>query len=374
MTIFISWYTIPDFYMHSRFVRNFLPLAALALFGAGCILSTGPATGPDGGVWKTADGGTTWSNLKALVVGTQVTAAVDTTQILQVAFDPQDNNTVYLATVANGLLYSLNAGASWQYPSGDIMNNGRIGAIAVDPKDKCTVYAAKANVIYETTDCGRDWKQIFFDPRVDVAFTQLVVDWYNPTSLWSGTSAGDVFHSQDSGATWQISQREDGSAIVTIALDPRDSRTVYAATYGAGLIKTTDGGNTWTQIYKQFPDLMASDAKRAIQLVIDPVTANTIYEVSKYGILKSTDGGDTWTALKLTSPPESVAIKAMAIDPKDDQNIVYTGVGVLQFTSDGGNTWKPEKLPTTQSGNTIMYDPVNSKVLYLGTIAAPKQN
>lgn len=343
------------------------------MLGAGCFGPATPAKGPDGGVWKSADGGLTWTNKKALVAGAKVTGGVAGAKILQIAFDPQDNHTIYLATAENGLLYSLDAGESWQQPQGDLLTSGRVGAIAVDPKNKCVVYAAKTNSIFKTEDCGRDWDRIFFDPRADVAFTQLIVDWYNPTILYSGTSAGDVFRSQDSGMTWQISKRVDGSAIVTIQVDPRDSRLVYAATYGSGLIKTTDGGNSWTEIRKQFDEDLR-DSKRAIQMVIDPVATGTVYVVSKYGIVRTTDGGNTWKGLKLTTPPGTVRINAMAVDPKNNKHIAYTGVGTLEFTTDGGDTWRPQKLPTTQAGSSISFDPVESTVLYLGTTAPPKQN
>lgn len=348
------------------------PLAVLSLFGAGCFGSTAPVQSSDGGVWKSTDSGMTWVNKKALVSGAKVTAGVASTKIVQTVFDPQDNHTIYLATADTGLLYSLDAGESWQKPQGDILTTGRIGAIAVDPKNKCIVYAARTNSIFKTVDCGRDWERVFYDPRSDVVFTQLIVDWYNPTILFSGTSAGDVFRSQDSGLTWQISKRSDGSPIVSIAIDPRDSRLVYAATYGAGLLKTTDGGNSWTEIRKQFDDDLR-DSRRAIQMVIDPVATGTVYVVSKYGIVRTTDGGTIWKGLKLTTPPGTVRINAMAIDPKNNKHIAYTGIRTLEFTTDGGETWRSQKLPTTQVGATIMFDPVESKVMYLGTTELPKQ-
>jgi photosystem II stability/assembly factor-like uncharacterized protein len=356
--------------MRQRIVRSLAPLLGLSLLGAGCFGPTKPVVGPDGGILKSTDGGVTWANKKSLVTGAKVVPSVATAKILQVAFDPQDSKTIYLATAESGLLYSLDAGESWQKPSGDILTVGRIGAIAVDPKDKCVVYAAKGNTIYKTTTCGRDWERIFFDPRPEVAFTQLIVDWYNPTVLYSGTSMGDIFRSQDSGANWQISTRTNGTAVVTLAIDPRDSRLLYAATYGSGLYKTVDGGNTWANIRKEFGEEFA-DARRAVQLVIDPVATSTVYVVSKYGIIRSDDGGTTWTGLKLTSPPSTVRINSMAIDPKNNKRIAYTGVGMLQFTMDGGTTWKAQKLPTTQAGSVIVYDPQDSKMLYLGTTAPP---
>ncbi len=353
-------------------VRVALLFAAVSLFGAGCFgsSSTGP-TGPDGGVWKSADGGETWANERAFVSGPKVTADAATFQINQMAFDPQDHKTIYLATAAHGLEYSLDGGSSWQ--QGNIPNVTTVGSVAVDPKNKCTVYATGANRIYKTENCGRDWEQIFYEPRSSVSFTQIIVDWYDPINLYAGTSDGDVFKSTDAGKSWQRVDRIDGVRVMSLAMDPHDSRVVYAGTETEGILKTADGGLTWTQIKKQFgQDLI--DGRRVVQVVVDPADPSTIYDVCRYGILKSTDGGDTWTALNLTSPPNTVKIKALAIDPKNTQHLIYTGVATLQFTTDGGKTWTPKRLPTTQSGSALLIDPIDSNVLYLGTTVPPSKN
>ncbi len=350
-------------------LRFAVPFAALCLFGAGCVGTTAAPTGPDGGIWKTTDGGQHWVNKKVLVVGAKVTGAVAGYSISSLIFDPQDHATMYAATIGNGIIYSQDGGDSWQQPK--LLTVGTINAIAVDPKNKCTVYASLANKLYKTTDCGRDWDQIFFDPRTNKAFTKLVIDWYNPTQLFAGTNDGDIYLSKDSGLSWRVVKRVDGVAITDMLIDAKDSRTVYVGTQGDGIWKTMDDGETWYQIKKQFGDEYR-DARTVIRLVMDPLDSQILFNISKYGIIKSTDGGQTWTALNLTAPPGTVKINALAIDPKNDKNIVYTGVSTLQFTTDGGVSWTPKKLPTSQVGSTLLIDPVDSNTMYLGTTAPPQ--
>ena len=347
------------------------PLLVLSLVGAGCFggSSTGP-NGPDGGVWKTADGGATWVNEKALVSGASVTASVANVSVLSIAFDPQDHAAIYLGTAANGVLYSLDAGDSWQQAKN--LAAGRVTDVQVDPKDKCTVYALSANKIFKTTDCGRDWAEAFFDPRGNVAFTKLAIDWYNPLTLFAGTTDGDVFKSLDGGASWRTSYRVDGNSVTSLVVDPHDSRVIYAGTISQGIAKTMDSGSTWTLIQDQFGP-QYGDGQRVVQVVPDPVTAGTVYDVSAYGILKSTDGGATWTALTLTSPPGTIQINSLAIDPTNNQHLVFTGVSTLQFSVDGGKTWKPRTLPTTQSGGKLLIDPAQPSIIYLGVVPAPKK-
>ncbi|MFH1620918.1 MAG: YCF48-related protein [Patescibacteria group bacterium] len=364
--------------IHFRSSVFLIPVLTLTLFGQGCFgSSTSAPTGPDGGVWKTSDSGTTWVNKKALVSGPKVTATGAAFSIVNMAFDPQDHNTIYLATAAHGMVFSLDGGDSWQQAKSqdekkNVLTSGRVNAVAVDPKNKCIVYAASGNKIYKTETCGRDWNQIFFDPRTDKSFTQLIVDWFNPTILYAGTNDGDIFRSTDAGLSWQMSKRVDGISITSLGMDPRDSRLVYVGTQGDGIWKTVDGGTTWTQIKKQFGEEY-TDARRVIQLVIDPVEANVIYNVSKYGIIKSLDGGETWKALNLTSPPGTVKINSLAVDPKNNKHLIYTGVSTLQFSSDGGVSWTPKKLPTTQAGSILLFDPIDSKVIYLGTVPPPSK-
>ncbi len=343
--------------------------AALMLAGAGCGTTTTGTAGPDGGMWKSSDRGVTWANKRALVVSSKVTATGALFNVTDMVMDPQDNKTIYLATAQYGLVYSLDGGDSWQLAR--ISGVSKINAIAVDPKQKCTVYATSGNKIYKTVDCARDWQQIFFEPRTAVTFTRLVVDWYNPTNLYVGTSDGDILRSQSQGVSWEKVERIDGVPITSMVLDPRDSRIVYVGTKSDGIWKTMDSGTTWTQIKKQFGDSFL-DARYVLQVVMDPVEANVIYDVCKYGILKSTDGGDTWSALNLTSPPGTVKIYSLAIDPKNNHNLVYTGVSTLQFSTDGGVSWQPKKLPTTQAGSVLMFDPLDSNTLYLGTTPPPQ--
>lgn len=353
---------------HASFVRFAAFGLALTMFGAGCGGSTAPAKGPDGGVWKSTDGGQVWANKRNLVVGTKVTTAGAQFNVLDMVMDPQDNKAIYLATAEHGIVYTLDGGDLWQQAK--ISGVAKVTAIAVDPKNKCTVYVASGNKIYKTETCARDWQQIFFEPRTEVVFTRLAVDHFNPTILFAGTSDGDILRSTTTGVSWEKVQRVDGVKIVSIAIDPRDSRLIYVGTAGSGIFKTADGGTTWSQIRKQFGEEY-TEGRRVTQVVLDPVEADVIYNICRYGILKSADGGETWTALNLTSPPGTVKIASLAIDPKNNKSLVYTGVSTLQFSTDGGISWTPKKLPTTQAGSVVMFDPVDSKMLYLGTTPPP---
>jgi hypothetical protein len=344
------------------------PILALALMGQGCG-SSRPAAGPDGGIFRSKDKGVAWTQVRTLNDGAKQ-GSIANVGIATIAIDPQDTKAIYAGTELNGIIYSLNGGESWEPAPG--LTSGRIASIAVDPKDKCTVYATRDNQVFKTSNCSRDWAAVYFDPRA-IKFTSIVIDWFNSNILYAGTSDGDIVKSENAGATWRVAHRIDGYRINQIALDPRDSRIVYAASDRGGLAKSTDAGATWTQIRNQLQEFPG--ANRANSVTPDPSVANRVYTVSRYGILQSDDAGATWKALKLPTPPDTVDMKAFAVNPKDSRELVYATDKAVIWSNDGGATWTPKKLPTSRGAAILIYDPTSTAAaatIFLG--ALPPKN
>lgn len=343
-------------------------ILSLALFGAGCLPGTSSTSATDGGIFRTKDEGGAWQQLRTLNLGTKL-GSIANLGTAALTVDPQDPLAVYAGTLENGLLYSLDGGESWNQARG--LSIGRVQTVAVDPKDKCTVYATRGNQIFKTDNCGRDWNQAYFDPRTALVFQALIVDWYNPRTLYAGTSEGDIFRSDDGGKSWRRLQLVARERVNSLAIDPRDSRVIYAATNGSGILKTTDGGASWTAIADAFKDF--EGAKRVTAVVVDPQLAGTVYAVSKYGILESNDAGATWHALTLPTPAGTVDIRALAVHPKDSRVLVYATNASLVVTRDSGATWTARKLPTTRGVSSIVFDrSPREQTLFLGTAPIKK--
>lgn len=350
-----------------RLSRWSLPVFALALLGQGCFGGGAqPAQGPDGGVFQTTTG-EAWEQQTVLNLGTKL-GSIANVGIASLAADPEDTNAMYAGTVENGILYSLDGGKSWTNP--DSLKSGRVDGLAVHPKNKCVVFALRANQIMKTENCNRDWSQVFFNPRTDKKFTSIVIDWFNPASIYASTDDGDILKSENGGTTWRVVQRVDGIRINNLAMDPKDSRTVYASTFGQGIFKTTDGGENWTQIRDE---LSAFDGSRkTVAVALDPNNANRVYHISKYGILVSDDGGANWRSIALPSPPNSIDLAVFAVHPKDPKRLVYATENSIVFSSDGGLTWTSQKLPTSRAPAALLYTPTDPPTLYLGAAAAKK--
>ena len=170
----------------------------------------------------------------------------------------------------------------------------------------------------------------------------------------------------------------EGDGVFTVAVSPKNSSLVGAATPDAGLLLSRDGGGTWTS---------ADAPKRALSVAFDPVDPDTIYGAfAQDGIWKSTDGGKTWA--KAPGLPTTTSIREVDINPLSPQNVYAIGTvnfwgGYFFSSDDGGKTWKStssiqidhESNPTLHDGDgakgpmstptNIAVNPTNPKELFI---------
>lgn len=343
------------------------PLLALSLMGAGCFGTSNTATAPDGGVFRTRDDAAKWEQPKVLNLDTQIgsIAAIGTTVA---ALDPQDPGSIYVGTTENGLMYTWNSGASWQLAHG--LSNGKISSVVVDTKDKCTVYATRNNQIQKTTTCGREWSAVWSHPRAETLITSIAIDWYNPKTLYIGTSEGDILRSDDGAISWRPMHRTEGSRVNDVKVDPKDSRVVYVAMTGSGMLKSADAGATWIEIRKQFEPFQGARTPKF--LVLDPTVRDRIYQVSKFGLLVSDDGAVNWRAVTLPTASQTTEVTAFTVNPKDPNTLVYTTASAIVMSKDGGTSWSSKKLPTVRGVSWLLYNNEVPPALLLGVAPAKK--
>lgn len=339
-----------------------LGVGVTVLTGAGCSIGSSKSSVPDGGVFATANLGQQWSQLTVFNQGPKLASIGNIATVLGV-FDPQDSATMYVGTTQNGLLMTLDGGASWQQARG--LTSGPIAAVSVDAKDKCTVFVARANQLLKTDTCGRDWDQVYYDPRTAQQYTAVQVDPTNSLVVYAGNADGDILRSEDGGASWRTLHRAD-ARINSFVMDPNGTQTLYVATNGAGILKSTDRGTTWQEIRAELDGY--DGGRRPLMLVLDPTNPSVMYHVSRTGILRSENGGAAWRAIATPTPPEQTNIRAFAIHPRNPNLLVYATDTSVVFTDDLGETWTPKKLPTSRSASFLLFDQQLQSTLYLGTI------
>lgn len=348
----------------SIFGRLTIIAGALLFLGAGCISFSsggGANAGADGGVFKTADRGDAWLQKTAIPTTTGEKRAISNVNVVTIVQDPQDPNAIYIGTTDNGMFYTYDGGESWLQPAQ--LSRGRVPSIAVDAKDKCTIYAAVENKLLKSEDCSRTWATTYLDARLDKLTSSVAVDFYNPKVLWVANNAGDLLRSGDAGGSW-TNVRSFQNPIMKLALNASDSRRLYVATKSEGVWRSDDGGSNWVDMSESYKEFNGSN--EFYDMAVGVSDAATIVLATKYGLLRSTDNGIKWDDIELLTPPGTTLIYSVAIDPKDTNNVYYGTSTTFYRSPNGGVNWVPKKLPSSRTATALMVDRMNQNQLYLG--------
>lgn len=338
-------------------------MLVLVLSGCGLSVSTSGGAGAggatDGGVYKSVNKGASWQQKTLIqsIGGARSFAGVD---ILALAFDPSDSQAIYAGSLDTGLFYSYDGADSWQIATG--LGKITVAAAAVDPADKCIIYAASGNKLYKSTDCNRSWSQVYFDNDLKVKITALAIDNSNGANIFIGTSRGDIIKSSDRGSSWRAADRLN-SQVDKIVISPAGGKAIFAGTAGKGLFRSLDGGATWASLSDKLKAF--NDSQRFRDLVMAKKEKTEIFLANNYGLIKSSDGGDSWSGIKLLTPEKQARINAIAVNPNNTAEIYYATDTTFYRSADGGKNWSSRKLPTNRAGWRLLLDQKNSSIIYL---------
>lgn len=344
-------------------------LSALVLTGAGCVQFINTAQGPMG-MFRSADAGETWV-IKSTLLTAQGVKSLSGAKVYKIFTDPSDPKALYMGTRGQGLFYSYDNGDTWN--SSAAMAGKYIYALAVDPRDKCTIYVSDGAHIFKTADCQRTWEQLFSEERTTQRFVALAVDNSDSKIVYGAELGGDIFRSKDGGQSWRIIKRF-GFEMRHLVVDPFNSHRLYAASYSNGLYRSDDGGETWVSVSAGFENF--SDSLTFYRFVLNPAQKDSLFWISKYGILRSDNAGASWTDVKLLTPPGSVNIYGFAVNPKNSAEMYYTGTilgdnnknlrSTLYKSIDGGVNWVTRKLPSNTIPVDLLTSRENGKTIFLG--------
>ena len=260
------------------------------------------------GVWKTTNGGRTWTHL----------GLTETRHIARVRIDPRNSDRIYVAALGNvftagperGIYRSDDAGRTWRKI---LFRDDSTGAIdlVMDPTNPDVMYASfwqagrtswmlssggRGSGIFKTTDGGQNWTEISrargLPQQGVMGKIGLALSPVKPSRVWAliEHDSGGVYRSDDAGQTWSYinrdrSLRQRAWYYSRIFADPKDTNAVYAL--NVSFYRSTDGGRTFRGISTPHSDnhdlwIAANDPQRMI-------------EGNDGGANVSTDGGRTWT-------------------------------------------------------------------------------
>jgi photosystem II stability/assembly factor-like uncharacterized protein len=173
--------------------------------------------------------------------------------------------------------------------------------------------------------------------------TSLAMDYTDPETIWVGTAQGGVWKTTDGGINWlAMSDHEISLAIGAVALHPANHNIAYAGTgesnfsgdsyYGNGILKTTDGGNSWITLAQS-----TFSGARFSRIVLNPVSPDTIFSSTTVGLYRSTNGGTNWQLMRAGTATDVI------IDPTNPNNVyaAFWADGIYKSTNanDSNPSW-----------------------------------
>jgi photosystem II stability/assembly factor-like uncharacterized protein len=337
----------------------------ILLMGASCSAGK-PAKAIDGGVYRSTDGGTTWvQKISVPEVGGKI-LGFPNADITTIAIDPNDRAAIYVGTRENGMFYSYDAGERWTAVK---YFKGEVSSIAVDYFNKCKYVVVTPAKISRTADCGRTFKDILTETRPEYKLKFVLTDHFNSNVLYAATTK-EIAKSLDYGDTWTNVARFKQN-INSIVMDAKDSRAIYVGLAGAGVQRTLDSAKSWIDLNEALAPI--DGGRNVLKIVQNVAKANSFVAITDAGLVRTDDNGTTWQLIKLLTPPKTVKILSVAVDPTNSEVIHYATASTLSKTTDGGKTWQALKPPTSREIRSIVVDPKDGKVIYLGTYLVVKK-
>jgi photosystem II stability/assembly factor-like uncharacterized protein len=326
--------------------------------------------GTGGGVWKTTDAGVNWEPVSDKFFKTGSVGSIDVSW--------SDPNIIYVGmgespvrgnvSHGDGVYKSVDAGKTWKHVG--LGDSRQIGRVRIHPKDPNIVYVAamghlwgpnRERGLFRTKDGGRTWQNILFRSEkagaFDISFdpanpnVMFAAFWQvqrTPYSLISGGEGSSIYKSTDGGDTWTDISKNRGlpSGVlgkIGVSVSPVNPDRVFAMIEAkdGGLYRSDDGGETWQRV---------SDSPAIRQrpwyytrVYADTQNADTVY-VLNVAFHKSIDGGRTFTTIGTPHGDNH----DLWIAPNDNQRMVEGNDGGANVTNDGGRTWTEQDQATAQ--------------------------
>jgi photosystem II stability/assembly factor-like uncharacterized protein len=330
-------------------------------------VSTTPVAPGGLGIYRSADKGETWQEINVYPTA-QGVKSLSSLKVYRLFNDPSDPNALYMASRSQGLFYSYDKGDSWQMVP--FFAGKFVYSLAIDPVDKCTIYATDGGSVFLSDDCNRTWKQVYASQRGS-RIVSVVIDYADRNNILVAMEDGSVLQSLNSGASWRV-LKSFGGTIRELVADPKNPGRLYAASSQSGVARSDDSGKTWIDIRNGLENY--TEGLSYYRLVLDPSTKDSIYWLSKYGIFHSVDAGQTWQEIKLVTSPGTVNIYNLAVNPANPKELAYTATifgadskvssSKLYKSIDGGVTWFNRKLPSSAVPVFLYAHPTQAGVLY----------
>ncbi|MDT7540991.1 MAG: hypothetical protein QOE33_895 [Acidobacteriota bacterium] len=300
-------------------------------------------------------------------------------RVTAVAGVPSQPMVYYFGATGGGLWKTTDGGVNWEPVSDGFFNTGSVGAIGVADSDPNVVYVGmgespiRGNVshgdgVYKSMDAGRTWKRVGLEDTRQIS--RVRVHPRNPDlvyvaaqgHVWAPNEQRGVFRSKDGGKTWEkVLFRSNLAGACDLAMDATNPNVLYASFWevnrkpwtlesggpGSGIFKTTDGGDTWTEVTRNAG--LPRGTTGISGVAVSPANPDRVWaiiEAEDGGVFRSDNGGRTW---QKTNEQRNLRQRAwyysrIYADPQNADTVYVLNTGFYK-SNDGGRTFTGIGVP-----------------------------
>ena len=262
------------------------------------------------------------------------------------------------------------ADAHWEALTQGLPQDVEVRAIAVHPRDRNVIYVGTQDGPYRSLDGGNRWQRVGFPDRGTVIWT-LAIHPTRPNVLYAGAAPVALYRSEDDGDTWQRIRSAVSPAhceragfdtrTIRITVDPTEPDTIYAALEVSGVIRSTDGGETWSDMsaslfeLAQQPHLQSSVGGRhcghcegmldSHALAVSASAPGTPFLAVRMGLFRSDDRGATWHDTHIGRYSPLTYCRDVIVSPHDP-DVMYACLSQAAFST-AGSLYRSDDLAKT---------------------------
>ena len=250
------------------------------------------------------------------------------------------NTHVYVGAESSGL-YRLSPGAeAWEELTSGLPENPIVPGVAVHPSDPSIIYAGTQDGPYRSTDRGDHWERLDYPALAPPVWTFLFRP-RDPQVMYAGTAPGELYRSTNGGDSWTKLNLPMGSDEVTMAFptrvigltaDPNFPDEMYAALEVAGVMRSTDGGDTWDSITGSLAPSEDTLDLHGVQCTA--ASPRTVFITTRVGPFIGPDRGSEWIPIDFGQFSEITYTRDLYAAPHDP-NMLYVSIGAAARSAQG---------------------------------------